>query len=106
MSTLPAPDAVPSERLRSLAQKLLASGKLPKENPSKEWVGASSGATCALCYGAILEPCAEYTLEFAEHGPSHRPQTLHFHVSCRDLWNAERTSHPDEAQARDGACCG
>lgn len=87
---IPSPDAQADDRLHTLARKLFEAERLPDEDPIKETVGLSSGATCALCHGAILEPHAECTLEFAESEPTGQPRTLHFHVFCRDLWRAER----------------
>lgn len=82
--------SVPEEdRIRHLARQLVQSKQLPCDAPVADSVGPSSGATCAVCLGAILEPCIEHTVVFAPSPPGSEPRVLHFHAFCLHRWEEE-----------------
>lgn len=72
-------DALVRERVR----ELLASGRLPADDPVKLWAGPSMGKPCSACGERIQTP-TEYELDFAP------TRTLLLHPRCYAIWNEER----------------
>ena len=78
-------DAQVRERVRGL----LASGRLPSEDPLKLWAGPSMAKPCACC-GEIISTATEYELDFSG------TLTILFHPRCYAIWNEERKRMTDE----------
>ena len=72
-------DAQVRERVRGL----LASGRLPSEDPLKLWAGPSMAKPCSCC-GEIISTATEYELDFSG------TLTILFHPRCYAIWNEER----------------
>lgn len=68
---------------------LLASGRLPTDDPIKLWAGPSMAKACSCC-GEIISTATEYELEFSG------TLTILFHPRCYAIWNEERKRVSEE----------
>ena len=82
-TTVPVVDPI---SLRVLIQQKLADGRLPHNSIPRVSGGPSSGETCDACGDVIA------VHQFVMEGVSmdHTKETLHMHVACFYLWDAER----------------
>jgi hypothetical protein len=72
-------DALVRERVR----EMLATGRLPSDDPVKLWAGPSMGKPCNIC-GETIRTATEYELDFTP------ALTLLLHPHCYAIWNEER----------------
>lgn len=72
-------DAQVHQRVR----ELLASGRLPSDDPLKLWAGPSMAKPCSCC-GELINTATEYELDFSG------TVTILFHPRCYAIWNEER----------------
>jgi hypothetical protein len=72
-------DALVRERVR----EMLATHRLPSNDPVKLWAGPSMGKPCSAC-GETIDTATEYELDFAP------TVTILLHPRCYAIWNEER----------------
>jgi hypothetical protein len=70
-------------QVRQRVQELLASGRLPSDDPLKLWAGPSMAKPCSCC-GELISTATEYELDFSG------TVTTLFHPRCYAIWNEER----------------
>ena len=88
-------DAQVRERVRGL----LASGRLPKDDPLKLWAGPSMAKPCSCC-GEIISTATEYELDFSG------TLTILFHPRCYAIWNEERKRMTERRRDRPSQASG
>ena len=82
----PSPKPEPSEQdLTGKIRKKLAEGRLPRESPTRLWVGNGNGNVCDACGQPIAPADLEYEPDFVD-----RRRTVRLHQACLDLWHQER----------------
>jgi hypothetical protein len=70
-------------QIRQRVRELLASGRLPSDDPLKLWAGPSMAKPCSCC-GELISTATEYELDFSG------TVTTLFHPRCYAIWNEER----------------
>jgi hypothetical protein len=73
-----------SEALRTLIRRKLQDGRLPLDSVTRAWGSPSDGETCDACDTVLSKD--QIVLE----GITHRRRSVQFHVTCFQLWEAER----------------
>jgi hypothetical protein len=81
------PANVDEIELRQRASGLLASGRLPRIEPSATWAGSGRGERCAICH--ILVRPDEIGFDLSFRLPE-REVELHMHNRCRIAWEQVR----------------
>ena len=74
-----------SRDLTVVVRQKLFFGTLPRDEPTKMWVGNGSGRSCDACGQPITPTDIEYEPDFAD--PSVQ---VRFHQKCLDVWHQER----------------
>jgi hypothetical protein len=69
--------------VRQRLRELLASRRIPADDPVKLWAGPSMTKPCSAC-GEIIGTVTEYELDLPG------PLTVVFHPRCYAIWNEER----------------
>jgi len=73
--------------LRQRASGLLASGRLPTDEPSATWAGSGRGERCCVCHVQVRSDEIGFDLSFQS---TERELELHMHTRCRIAWEQER----------------
>jgi hypothetical protein len=70
--------------LRSLIQRKLDDGRLPRNSIPRVWGGAGNGETCDACEETITKK------QIVMEGVGAGKKAIQFHVSCFSLWDELR----------------
>lgn len=76
-------------QVRQRVRELLASGRLPTDDPLKLWAGPSMAKPCSCC-AELINTATEYELDFSG------TLTILFHPRCYAIWNEERKRMIDD----------
>ena len=82
------PTNINDTELRQRASGLLASGRLPTDEPSATWAGSGRGERCCVCHVQVRADEIGFDLSFRTRG---REVELHMHSRCRVAWEQERS---------------
>jgi hypothetical protein len=81
------PTNINDTELRQRASGLLASGRLPADEPSATWAGSGRGERCCICHVQVRPDEIGFDLSFRARG---QEVELHMHSRCRVAWEQER----------------
>ena len=73
--------------LQQRASGLLASGRLPRDEPSATWAGSGRGERCCVCNVLVRPDEIGFDLSFRM---PEREVELHMHNRCRIAWEQMR----------------
>ena len=73
--------------LRQRASGLLATGRLPTDEPSATWAGSGRGERCCVCHVLVRPDEIGFDLSFRT---PEREVELHMHNRCRIAWEQVR----------------
>jgi hypothetical protein len=82
--------------LRQRASGLLATGGLPRNEPSATWAGSGRGERCCVCHILVQADEIGFDLSF---GTAECEVELHMHPRCRIAWEQERAGFIGRAAA-------
>ena len=82
--------------LRQRASGLLATGRLPRNEPSATWAGSGRGERCCVCH--VLVRPDEIGFDMSFRTPELEVE-LHMHTRCRTAWEQERAGATGRAAA-------
>ena len=74
------------DALRLLIRQKLADGRLPHDSIPRIWGGPGAGESCDACD----EPVVKTQMIMEGVSASVNGESVQFHVSCFQLWDAER----------------
>jgi hypothetical protein len=74
--------------IETLVREAIASGRLPKRSPDRQWGGPGADVDCPVCAKRIGAPDLEMEIEFTDPSPS-RSETHHLHMACFAAWEKE-----------------
>ena len=81
------PTGIDEMELRQRASGLLASGRLPADEPSATWAGSGRGERCCVCHVLVQSDEIGFDLSFRM---SEREVELHMHNRFRIAWEQVR----------------
>jgi len=82
--------------LRQRASGLLATGRLPSNEPSATWAGSGRGERCCVCHVLVRSDEIGFDLSFRT---PEREVELHMHTRCRVAWEQVRAGATGRAAA-------
>ena len=72
-----------SRDLAVVVRQKLFFGTLPRDEPTKMWVGKGSGSLCDVCDQPITSTEIEYEPDFSDR------RVFRFHLNCIEVWHQQ-----------------